>query len=119
MSTGKIAKLGLMRFRNGFAWAMAGIASFAFLLFLACHPGSAAAPSAGMSAPKAPSAAIDSTPAAQLLQSRADWHGLAIRSLPISFTLAPLAATRDTRHDPKPDRPHYGPLHRRPPPSLS
>jgi hypothetical protein len=108
-----------MRRRIGFAWAVAGIAAFAFLLVLACQPVFAGPAPEGMSAPKAPSTAIESTAADQLLQSRSDWHGLALRSLSVSFALVAVGAACDTRQDAKTDPPHYGPLHRRPPPSFS
>jgi hypothetical protein len=112
-------KLILMRGRVGFAWAIAGSASLAFLLVLTCHPGFPVLVPAGMSAPPAPIAAIESAPVAQFLQSHPDGHGLALRALSLSFALVAFCATRDAQQGRESHPPHYGPLHRRPPPSFS
>jgi hypothetical protein len=102
-----------------FGWAIAGIAGLALLLVLACQPGYAMAAPAGMSAPLAPATAIESGPAAQLLPSQSHTHGLALRALSFSFAMVAFCAPHDARQDAEPDAPHYGPLHRRPPPSFS
>jgi hypothetical protein len=109
----------LMHRRIGFAWAVAGSASLAFLLVLACHPVFAVAAPAGMSAPAAPARTIDSAPAAQLLQSFTGWHGLTARAFGFALALVALRTAYDARQDAKAVPPHYGPLHRRPPPSFS
>lgn len=108
-----------MRWRIGFAWALVGGVGLAFLLVLACHPGFTVDAPAGMSAPWAPAASIESAPAAQLLQLQFDWHGLALRALSFSLALVAVCARDDARQDAGTAPPHYGPLHRRPPPSFS
>lgn len=112
-------KLVLMRGRIGFAWAIAASVGLALLLVLACHPGFVADTPTGMSAPSAPAAAIELASGAQLPQSQSDWNGFALRALSLSFALAAFCATHDARQDAKTDPPHYGPLHRRPPPRFS
>jgi hypothetical protein len=108
-----------MRGRTGIAWAIAASASILFLLILACHPAFATDAPAGMSAPPAPTRAFESAPAAQLLQSPFDTHGLALRAQSFSPALIAIDATHDPRHNAQPHPPLYGPLHRRPPPSFS
>lgn len=116
---GNSAKLVLMRWRIGFAWALAGTVGLALLLALACHPGFTVGAPAGMSVPWTPAASIESAPVAQFLQWKFDWHGLALRALSFSLALVALAARHDAGQGAAPAAPHYGPLHRRPPPSFS
>lgn len=108
-----------MRWRTGFVWALAGGVGLAFLLVLACHPGFTVGAPAGMSAPSPPAASIESAPAAQFLQSQFDWHGIALRALSFAPALAAVCMGDDARQDAGTAPPHYGPLHRRPPPSFS
>jgi hypothetical protein len=108
-----------MRWRIGFAWALAAGVGLAFLLVLACQPGFAVGAPVGMSEPWAPAASIESAPAAQLLQSQFDGQGLAVRALGFSLAFVAVCARHDARQDADPAPPHYGPLHRRPPPSFS
>ena len=106
-----------MRWRIGFAWALADGVGLAFLLVLTCHPGFTVGAPVGMSAPWAPAASIESAPAAQLLQVQFDSHGLALRALSFSLALVAVCAKHDARPDADTAPPHYGPLHPRPPPS--
>ena len=108
-----------MRRRTSFVWTIAGSACLAVLLVLACQPGYASAAPAGMSAPPPPATTIESGPVAQLLPSQSNSHGLALRALSFSFALAAFCAPHDARQSAAPDTPHYGPLHRRPPPRFS
>lgn len=109
-----------MNWRTGNLWALAGCIALAFLLVFACHPGFAVGTPSGMSAPSVPAAVIESTPAAQLLQSQFDWCGHALRPASLSLALLTVGAGDGARQDPDTsDPPHYGPLHRRPPPSFS
>jgi len=108
-----------MRGRIGFAWALAGVVSLACLLVFACHPSVLAGPPAGMSAPVAPAASIESAPAVRLLPSPFDPHGPVLGTLRFSPALGALGATSGTRQDEGAAPPNYGPLHRRPPPSFS
>jgi hypothetical protein len=108
-----------MRWRIGHVWALAGCVSFALLLVLASHPGFAVSVPTGMSAPSAPAAALESAPVAKLLQSQLDWYGTALPSTYLSPTLVAVRARDAARQDLNTVPPHYGPLHRRPPPSFS
>jgi hypothetical protein len=110
----------LMRWRTSFAWALAGSVVLAFLLVLAAHPAMYAGGSAGMSAPAPfPARCFESASAVQLLQPQFDGDGRALRALTCSLTIVAVRAPDDTRQDAGTTPPHYGPLHRRPPPSLS
>jgi hypothetical protein len=108
-----------MRWRIGHVWALAGCVAFAFLLVFASHPGFAASAPTGMSAPAAPAAALESAPVAKLLQSQFDWNGHALRSTTFSLALVAIHAKNVAQQNPQTAPPHYGPLHRRPPPSFS
>ena len=118
LTPGISAKLVYMRGRTGFGWALAGGASLAFLLVLVSHPGFTVGAPTGMSAPSAPPASIESAPAAQLQQSRFDSNGHAVQALNFSLALVAVCARGDARQDARTAPPHYGPLHRRPPPSF-
>ena len=109
-----------MRWRIGLAWALiiAGV-GLAFLLVSACHPGFTTTTPAGMSAPMDPAPSIESALATQLLRLQSDGHGQALRVIDLSFALETVCATNRAGQDSGPAQPHYGPLHRRPPPSLS
>jgi hypothetical protein len=100
-------------------WAFAGAFSLAILLALVCHPGFPAGPPAGMSAPAPVKASFESSPAAGLFGSHFDWHPHVLA--PSGFAFAAAAAGR-SGDAPRPIvrfEAHYGPLHRRPPPSFS
>lgn len=111
--------LGMMRWWARLSWALAGCAGLALLLALACHPGLAMGAAAGMSAPPAPDASIESARGAQLVRVQVGSHGLVLRTLSLSLAVADPGASGESRQTSGPSVPHYGPLHRRPPPSLS
>ena len=109
-----------MRWRNSFAWALAGSVVLAFLLVLAGHPAIYNGGSAGMSAPAPfPARCFESASAVQLLQPQFDAHGGALRVLTSSLTVVAVRAPDQAGQDAGTTPPQYGPLHRRPPPSLS
>src|SRR5512140_497924 len=105
--------------RTGHLWALAGSVALAFLLVYACHPGLVASAPAGMSAPSAPALSTESASVAKLLQSQFDWHGYALRPAGLSLAFVAVRARDRVRHGRNAVPPHYGPLHRRPPPSFS
>src|ERR1700730_13607568 len=96
VESGNSVKLVLMRWRIGLA---AGGVGLAFLLVLACHPGFTVGAPAGMSAPRVPAASIESAPAAQLLQSPFDQHGLVLRVLRFSLALVAVCTRSGARQD--------------------
>jgi hypothetical protein len=109
-----------MRSRISFAWALAASAPLVFLLVFSCQLSFAAnAPAAGMSAPTAPVRVIESAPAVHLLQSPFDGQGLALRSQNVSLELIALFAIQSSVASSQAIYHLYGPLHRRPPPSIS
>src|SRR2546430_2334108 len=103
-----------MSWRNGYFWALG--AFVALVLCFSCHPGLAGDAFAGLSAPSAPTASFESAPVATLLQSHFEWGGPALRSASITLSLAAIHVHAGTRLGAE-IAPHYGPLHRRPPPS--
>jgi hypothetical protein len=107
-----------MRWRTGFVWALAGVVTLAILLVLAGHPALTAGAQAGMSAPQVPAVSVESASAARLPQSQFDWHAFNARPLSFSFVAVAIFAADRARHRGTAS-PHYGPLHRRPPPSFS
>jgi hypothetical protein len=111
-------KLVFMRWRTGYVWAIVGSLALIVALAFACHPEFAASSAAGMSAPPAPKTSIEAAPLDKLLQSHFDWCGGTLRQ---SFSHAPamFRASALGRHDADARRQSYGPLYRRPPPSLS
>ena len=108
-----------MRSRISFAWALAASAPLVFLLALSCQLSFVEKAPAGMSAPSAPARAIEATPAAHLLQSPFDGHGLVQRGETFSPELIALFAIQSSVGRSQALSPLYGPLHRRPPPSIS
>ena len=109
----------MVRWRNGFAWALAGSAGLALLLVLACHPGIALGTPTGMSAPAPPAQSIESTPAAHFLAPQFDTHPLEIRASHRAPALISIGVERDAQTACGPVPSNYAPLHRRPPPSFS
>jgi len=107
-----------MRWRTSHAWALGGVLALAFLLLLAGHPALNTASPAGLSAPSVPSASIESASAVQFLQSHFEWHGLVAQRLSSSHADVVICATDGAQHV-RIALSHYGPLHRRPPPSIS
>ena len=110
--------LGVMRWRGSFVCALAGSLGLALLLVLACHGGLTASAASGMSAPVVPAPSTASAPVAHFLQSQFDWHGCELRALGFSVVLARLGAIEKSNRRVNAAAPHYGPLHRRPPPSF-
>ena len=108
-----------MRSRISLAWAVAASAPLVFLLALSCQLSFVANAPAGMSAPSVPVRVIESAPAAHLLQSPFDGQGLAHRSQTLSLELIALFAIQTSGESSKAFSQLYGPLHRRPPPSIS
>src|SRR5437764_437693 len=107
-----------MRGRASFAWALAGGFLLAALLVFATHPVLISGPAAGMSAPAPRSSSIDSGTDGRLLQTVVH-GGPVLLSSGCAFALRALGACRDEGRCVPCTAPHYGPLHRRPPPSLS
>src|SRR5262245_59646766 len=103
-----------MRWRTGFAWALAGSIGLA-LLVLAGYPTFTVGVPAGMSAPSsAPAASIESAFPAQFLQPQFDLHRHALRALCFSLALVAVRARADARQDRDSAPQYFGPLHRRP-----
>ena len=103
----------------GFVWAIGGSAVLALLLVLACHPVYVLAAPAGMSAPPVHPAAMESARAAQLLPSRSDWHGTTLEGVRCGLVFRRCGTAQTAGPHAAIQAPHYGPLHRRPPPSFS
>src|SRR4051794_16748506 len=108
-----------MRWRGSHVWTLAGAVAFAVLLAFAWCPVATLDAAAGMSAPAAPSAAIETARAANLLQTQFDWHGGVLA--PAALWLVPIAMAG---HAPAQTAgeitaPRYAPLWQRPPPHFS
>ena len=99
--------------------AFAGCFAFAVMLAFAAPPAFAGGAAAGMSAPAAPATSIEAAPAAKFLQPRFDWQGQVLRPAGLPFVAVAIRALDETRRYTSTAPPHYGPLHRRPPPSFS
>src|SRR5213595_2010574 len=108
-----------MRWRNSHLWALAACVAFACVLSFGCHPDVPVGAAAGMSAPSTPRASLESAPVAKLLQSHFDWCGHALESASLSLAITAIRAGDGERQNAGATQPHYGPLHRRPPPSFS
>jgi hypothetical protein len=72
-----------------------------------------------MSAPYIPAPSFESAPVAQLQQLKFDWHARAFVALGFSIELTRVGAAHAAPQHAAIAPTHYGPLHRRPPPSLS
>jgi len=108
-----------MRWRTGHLWALAACVAFVCVVLFGCDPDVRVGAAAGMSAPSTPRASVESAPVAKLLQSHFDWCGYALGSASLSLALSAIRAGDGARRDAGTTPPHYGPLHRRPPPSFS
>jgi hypothetical protein len=106
-----------MRKRTDHLWAVCGFALVA-LLAVVFHPEVAVQAASGMSVPSAPRTSIESGPADKLLPSHFDWCEPAVRTAGFPLTLPAFRAGDGSEKDSRSAR-YYGPLHRRPPPSLS
>lgn len=110
----------LMRWRTGLAWTLAGSVGLLFLLILTGHPIINFGAPAGMSAPSSfPAASLESACATLSLQPQFDGRGDALGALSCFPALVAIPASNDARQDTGTALPHYGPLHKRPPPSFS
>src|ERR1700722_4842036 len=107
-----------MRKRTCRLWAVVGGFALIVLLVSAWHPGFAAGVAAGMSAPSTPRTSIESAPVDKFLQSHFDGCWPALRAAEIVLAPAVSSSLYGARHDSHSVQ-HYGPLYRRPPPSLS
>jgi len=111
--------LGLMSWRSGHLWALGACIALVVVLVCGCQAGPAGGAVAGMSAPAAPTTSFESAPAAKLLQSHFDWCGHVLQSYGLSLSVPGMQAHLGTRQGAGAAPAHYGPLHRRPPPSFS
>lgn len=117
---GTSANLVLVRGRVSCAWALAVGLSLALLLVLAAQPAVATGAKTGMSAPPAaPAARVESAAAAHPLQSRVDSGRPALRTSAFCLAFVAVRVRNGTAGALAPAPLHYGPLLRRPPPSLS
>jgi len=107
-----------MRWCKNHFWTLSALAVFAALLAFGGHPDPVIG-SGTVSAPSAPNAFVQSASFPWLLQSHFNGSGHPSRSagfVPEPRTIRTVeAASRIARTV----QPHYGPLHRRPPPSFS
>src|ERR1700728_1757833 len=111
-----------MRPRTRQLWAFAASVALFLLISVAGHSRLAtgsAGTSTGMSAPAAPKAFVESEPVAKLLRSHFDWSGQIVRSAITSILLPAVSTQRRSGQHADPASQYYGPLYRRPPPSLS
>jgi hypothetical protein len=106
-----------MRKRTDQLWAVCGFALVA-LLALAFHPELAVSAASGMSAPSAPGTFIESGPADKLLPSHFDWCEPTHRTAGLPLAIPVFRSGDGSEEDSRSAR-YYGPLHQRPPPSLS
>jgi hypothetical protein len=108
-----------MRRRIGCLWVLAGSASLAFLLALACSPGLPAGASSGMRAPAPRSLSVESPGLVQLSESQLHGQGMAVRAASVTPAFVTLCAVDAVARDAAAGSPLYGPVYRRPPPGLS
>ena len=104
--------------RAGKPGAVVGGFAIVALLVLAWRPSVSAEFATGMSVPATPRTSIESTPLDKFLPSHLDVSGPARRTADFGLTPAVFLPVDDARQN-SPATRHYGPLHRRPPPSLS
>ena len=110
----------LMRWRTRLGWTLAGSMGLLCLLVLTGHPIINFGAPSGMSAPSSfPAASLESACATLSLQPRFDGHRDALCTLGCFPALVAIRTGNDARPDTGAAPPHYGPLHRRPPPSFS
>jgi hypothetical protein len=95
-----------------------GSLALTVLLTLAFHPAIAASAASGMSAPSIPRTLIESGPADKILPSHFDWCEPALRGARLPLALPVFRAGDISEKESRSAR-CYGPLHQRPPPSLS
>jgi hypothetical protein len=107
-----------MRRRTDHLWAAICGYALILLLALACRPDLKPGFATGMSAPSAPRTSIESSPAGTMLQSHFDWCAPAVRRTHCPLPVLVSGALDGARQDSH-SAPYYGPLYRRPPPSLS
>src|SRR6266702_2092489 len=108
-----------MRRRNSHLWALAAWVALCVVLAFAGQTKFAADSGAGMSAPSAPKASVESAPAAKLLQSHFGGCGLALLPAALRLTPSSVRAIAGARRGADSVHQCYGPLYRRPPPNFS
>lgn len=108
-----------MRRRNVCVWAIAGCLALAVVLAVACQPGLAAVAGAGMSAPGAPRASIETAPGARILPSHFGWCRPALRPAAFSLAISGVRAGHSACRPVPSASGFYGPIYRRPPPNFS
>ena len=108
-----------MSCRTRYLWALGAFVAFAALLVFDGRPNVALDRSGAVYVPPAPKALVKSAPVARLLQSHFERYSDALRST--SLVLALQAIRKGERAEPVAGaaKALYGPVHRRPPPSLS
>ena len=109
----------MMFWRKSYLWALGAVVALAAALAFGGHPGLAVGGAGSVSAPSVPSASVDSAPVANLLQTHFDGNGHALRGASLSRALRATGTMEAVRPVAGGAQPYYGPLHRRPPPSLS
>jgi hypothetical protein len=119
LTRGFSVKLTLMGWRTSHLWALGACFAFVVVLFFGGHPDLASGAAASLSTPSAPRASVEAAPVAKLLPSYFDWCGHALRSARLSLPLSAIRTGDGTSQSAGAAAPHYGPLHRRPPPSIS
>jgi hypothetical protein len=106
-----------MHKRTDRQWAVVCGFALTALLAVVFHPELAVGAATRVSAPSAPRTSIESGPADKLLPSHFDWCEPALRMAGLPLALPVLRAGEGSDTDSRSER--YGPLHQRPPPSLS
>ena len=107
-----------MRWRTSYRWALGAFVALAVLVFDG-RPNVTVGVASIVSAPFVPTASVVSGPVGQVLLSHFDWCSRALPSSDLSFLLRDMSAGEGAHQVAGAVQPHYGPLHRRPPPSFS
>ena len=108
-----------MRWRTKYLWTLGVLIAFVTVSVFGARPSVMGRNAGGVSAPPALSASAESTPVIKLPQLHFDWCGQAPQSANITFSLRGSRVRVRSRELAGAAQPHYGPLHRRPPPSVS
>ena len=109
----------MMHRRTTCVWTLAASLALAVVLSLVCHPALPPANGAGMSAPVAPRASLESGPAARLVPSHFHFAGELPRSSGLLAALFAFSAAECLPPAAAVATHAYPPLYRRPPPSFS
>jgi hypothetical protein len=108
-----------MRWRTKYLWSFGVLIAFVTVSVFSARPSVVGRNAGGVSAPPALSASAESTPVVKLPQLHLDWCGHAPQSANITPSLRGSRVRVGSRELAGVAQPHYGPLHRRPPPSVS